>query len=98
MYEEEAENLPQRKRRSDSGPRLIERDLAALRWIAQQCAIRLDHLCILLARLTPAGEYVKTPKEAGRLTEKRVMAVTRRWEALGLIEKRWMLVGAPPGC
>jgi hypothetical protein len=85
----------ERKTRGDKGPRLIERDLQALKWIAQQYAICLDHLCILLARLVGPGEYARTPKEAGELTQKRAMAIVRRWEQLGLVQKAWILHNDP---
>lgn len=87
----------QRKRRSDVGPRITERDLAALRWIAQQYAIRLDHLQILLARLLPARERVKL-KTAGRLTARRAQDVVDRWTELGLVRVRYFLAGEPPWC
>ncbi len=85
----------QRRPRTDTGPRLIDRDLDALRWIAQQYAATVDHLAILLARLIEPGEYSQAPKEEGRLTEKRVMAIIKRWEQLGLIEKKWIIHGDP---
>jgi hypothetical protein len=37
----------ERKRRNDRGPRVTDRDLDALQWIAQQYAVSFDHLCIL---------------------------------------------------
>jgi len=84
-----------RRPRSDTGPRLTARDLAALAWIAQQYAIRLDHLSILLARLNEPGQYARTPKEAEELTEKRAKHIVRRWQALGLVHKVWILHGNP---
>lgn len=84
-----------RKTRADTGPRLIDRDIKALEWIAQQYAVTIDHLAILLARQIEPGQYKQTPKEAGRLTEKRVMAIIKRWEQLGLIEKKWIIHGEP---
>lgn len=86
----------QRKPRADTGPRINDRDLDALEWIGQQYAVTLDHLAILLARLIEPGEYKQTPKEAGRLTEKRAMMIVKRWEQLGLIEKKWIIYGDPP--
>src|SRR5215475_7214678 len=82
--------------RSDTGPRLTERDQDALKWIAQQYAISRDHLCILLARLGEPEEYAQKPKQAGRLTEKRAMDIVRRWEQLNLIERGWILYNEPP--
>jgi hypothetical protein len=85
----------QRRTRSDTGPRITERDLQALRWIAQQYTISLDHLSILLARLIDPQEYTQKPKQAGELTDKRTAAVVRRWEQLGLVEKAWILHNEP---
>jgi hypothetical protein len=84
-----------RKPRSDSGPRLTERDHKALSWIGQQYAIRLDQLQILLARLGEPGEYASKPKEDGRLTQKRTMDLVRRWKQLGLVNSGWFLHGDP---
>ena len=86
----------ERNPRRDSGPRLIERDLDALKWIAQQYAIRLDHLCVLLARLIEPGAYAQAPKTTGQLTEKRATAIVKRWETLGLVERAWILYNEPP--
>ena len=49
-----------RKPRSDSGPRLTERDRKALSWIGQQYAVRPDHLQILLARLAEPDKSYKS--------------------------------------
>jgi len=84
-----------RKPRADKGPRVVDRDKTALIWIAQQYAIRQDHLAILLARLSPKG-YAPVPKQAGRLTENRTLEIVRRWETLGFIERGWILDGEPP--
>lgn len=86
----------QRRQRSDTGPRITDRDIKALTWIAQQYAISLDHLSLLLARLpSPAGPGAQT-KQAGALTTKRAMEIVKRWETLGLVEKAWILHGQPP--
>ena len=84
-----------RKPRSDSGPRLTERDRKALAWIGQQYAVRLDQLQILLARLNQPDDYARKPKEEGVLTEKRTMYLVRRWEQLGLVSYSWFLHGDP---
>jgi hypothetical protein len=86
----------QRKPRADKGPRLYERDTKALAWIAQQYVIGLDHLAILLARLTEPGAYTQTPKQQDRLTQERATEVVRRWEEMGLAERKWILHGQPP--
>lgn len=79
-----------RRTRSDTGPRITERDLAALRWIAQQYAISQDHLAILLARLAP-----EEAPEADHLTEKRTAEIVRRWQELKLVEKGRILHNGP---
>src|SRR5450755_149441 len=85
-----------KKRRSDRGPRVTDRDLDALAWIAQQYAVSFDHLSILLARLIDHSQYAQKPKEAGELTEKRTAKIVKRWEELGLVERDWILHGDPP--
>jgi hypothetical protein len=85
-----------RKPRSDSGPRLTERDRKALAWIGQQYAARLDQLQVLLARLGESDDYARKPKEEGILTEKRTMYLVKRWEQLGLACSGWFLHGDPP--
>jgi hypothetical protein len=74
---------------------LTERDIDALVWIAQQYTITLDHLSILLARLIEPGAYTWLPKEAGKITEKRAMAIVLRWERLGIVRKTWLFRGDP---
>ena len=86
----------ERKRRNDRGPRVTDRDLDALQWIAQQYAVSFDHLSILLARLINPDEYAQKPKEAGELTTKRTAKIVKRWETLGLVEREWILHGDPP--
>jgi hypothetical protein len=44
------EERPRRKRRSDQGPRVTERALDALEWIAQQYAVSFDHLMVICAK------------------------------------------------
>src|SRR6266566_1774468 len=60
-----------RHRRSDAGPRLTDRDLACLKWIAQQYAIRLDQLQRLLLRLTPEEDKSRVRAGADRLSRER---------------------------
>lgn len=85
-----------KKRRADTGPRLIDRDFDAFQWIGEQYCISLDHLSILLARSIDPEEYAQKPKAAGQLTEKRTSAIIKRWQELGLVEKRWIIHGDPP--
>jgi hypothetical protein len=80
-----------RKPRKDRGPRITDRDLDALEWIAQQYCVTLDHLSILLARLMDYSDYAQKPHDPGELTEKRTAKVVKRWEQLGLVERAWIL-------
>ncbi|MEO9029415.1 MAG: hypothetical protein ABI413_11445 [Ktedonobacteraceae bacterium] len=86
--------LEPRKQRSDTGARITPRDKNAIRWIAQQYAIRLDHLQILLARLTPPGTV--QPKESGKLTLRRTQDIVDRWVVLELVCVKRYLTGEPP--
>ncbi|SRR5579883_94256 len=72
--------------RRDQGPRLTERDLACLRWIAQQYAIRLDQLQRLLLWHTPEVDRAKVRVGTDRLSKERTYKTLARWDALGLIE------------
>jgi hypothetical protein len=89
------EIIKNRKPRSDKGPRLTDRDLDALEWIAAQYAVSLDHLSILLARLMDYSDYAQKPKEPGELTDKRTAKIVKRWEQLQLIERGWILYDDP---
>lgn len=89
------EIIKSRKPRSDKGPRLTDRDLDALEWIAQQYAVSFDHLGILLARLMDYSEYAQKPITPGELTDKRTAKIVRRWERLGLVERGWILHDDP---
>lgn len=64
---------------SDGGPgaRVTERDRSAVIWLAEQRAANVPQIARLLAQLggAPVGEP-------------RARQVTRRWEALGLVERR----------
>jgi hypothetical protein len=64
-------NGSSKRQRSDAGPRLTERDLACLKWIAQQYAIRLDQLQRLLLRYTPEADRGKIRDGADRLSKER---------------------------
>ena len=77
------------------GPVATDRDLDALKWIAEQYTISLDHLAILLARLGDPDEYAQKPKDPDQLTEARAMKIVRRWEQMGLISRGRFLYGDP---
>lgn len=82
--------------RSDKGPRITPRDIEAMKWIAEQYTISLDHLCILLDRLRDADQPPgPDTKEDGELTEKRALKIVRRWQELGLAEREHILHGQP---
>jgi hypothetical protein len=82
-------------RRSDAGPRLTDRDMACLKWVAQQYAIRLDQLQRLLLRFTPEEDRSKVRTGADRLSRERTYRTLARWESLGLIEYASILDGEP---
>jgi hypothetical protein len=75
-----------RTRRWDAGPEATPRDLAALRFVGEQYAARLDVLAVLLGRLSPAAV-----RHAGRLGDRTVRQRVERWEAAGWAERRRML-------
>lgn len=69
-----------RKGRSDQGSvHLTDRDLMALRWIAQQYAVRLDQLQRLLGRDAGPGA-----KEEEWISENAVRLVVARWKRIRL--------------
>jgi hypothetical protein len=82
--------------RKDQGPRLTNRDIDAMSWIAEQYTISLDHLQILLARLRdPEEQPGPAPAEEDEITDKRALKIVRRWQALGLAERSYILYGQP---
>lgn len=77
-----------RKRRSDYGSVILTaRDLALLRWIGEQYAIRFDHLQVLAAR------YAKDGPET--LGYHGVYGLSSRLVKLGLLERKKIFVGHP---
>jgi hypothetical protein len=70
----------------DAGPEATARDLAALRFVGEQYAARVDVLALVLGRLSPA-----TVRDAGRLGERTVRQRVERWEQAGWAERRRML-------
>jgi hypothetical protein len=69
-----------------AGPAATERDLAALRFIGEQYALRSDVLAVVLGRLSPA-----VVRDAGRLGDRTVRQRVERWEAAGWAERRRLL-------
>lgn len=88
-----AENLPTRGRapRRDKGqPLWTPRDLAVLVWMADQYAVRRDHLAVLL------GQRAEAPtKVPGRLAVTTVKDWVQRWRRAGIIESMRVLLGEP---
>jgi hypothetical protein len=75
-----------RRRPWDAGPEATARDLAALRFVGEQYAARLDVLAVVLGRLSPAA-----PRSAGPLGHRTVRQRVERWEAAGWAVRRRML-------
>jgi hypothetical protein len=94
MPEEKIE-IRTRKRRTDTGPRLNDRDHNCLEWITQQYAICLDHLAILLARKALEQRHEDLQKIDGEVTQKRAKEVVRRWEQMGLVEHKQFTADDP---
>ncbi|HEX6656124.1 MAG TPA: hypothetical protein VF153_07940, partial [Candidatus Limnocylindria bacterium] len=69
-----------------AGPEATARDLAALRFVGEQYALRSDVLAVVLGRLSPA-----TVRDTGRLGDRTVRQRVERWEAAGWAERRRML-------
>lgn len=74
-----------RKERSDKGSiKITERDLAVLRFVGEQYAVRQDQLARLLKR--PAQ---------GALSDSATRAVVARWEKAGLTDSRKVIADEP---
>ncbi len=71
-------------RRRDAGRRaLTGRDLAALRWIGEQYAVRLDVAGVLISRLSPEA--------VGLLSRRTVRDQVSRWEQAGWVRRHRLL-------
>ncbi len=77
---------PARNQPWDAGPEVTPRDLAALRFVGEQYAARLDVLAVVLGRLSPAAV-----RDARRLGERTVRQRVERWEQAGWAVRRRML-------
>lgn len=88
-----AERDAPRKRRRDRGPRLTPRDLAILRWMGEQYALRFDQLQRLLARYSTGA--MLTP---GRVSESTARHTIDRWELAGLVVYKKILANEPGYC
>lgn len=72
---------------------LTPRDRLCLCWIALQYAIRFDQLQVLLFRHTPEQDRYKRKPGADRVSLDRTYEIIKKWQALGLIEKKIILHG-----
>jgi hypothetical protein len=75
-----------RARRWDAGPAPTARDLAALRFVGEQYAVRAEVAALLLTRLSTAG-----PEIGGQLSRRAVREQLGRWERAGWAERRRLL-------
>jgi hypothetical protein len=75
-----------RARRWDAGPAPTARDLAALRFVGEQYAVRADVAGLLLTRLSTTG-----PEVGGQLSRRAVREQLGRWERAGWAERRRLL-------
>jgi hypothetical protein len=75
-----------RARRWDAGPAPTARDLAALRFVGEQYAVRADVAAFLLTRLSTTG-----PEAGGQLSRRAVREQLGRWERAGWAERRRLL-------
>jgi hypothetical protein len=75
-----------RTQRWDAAPAVTARDVAALRFVGEQYAVRLDVLAVLLGRLSP-GE----PRNGVVLGERTLRRRLGRWEQAGWVVRRRML-------
>jgi hypothetical protein len=67
-------------------PAPTARDLAALRFVGEQYAVRVDVAGLLLARLSAAG-----PQAGGQLSRRQVREQLSRWERAGWAKRRRLL-------
>jgi hypothetical protein len=75
-----------RAHRWDAGPAPTARDLAALRFVGEQYAVRAEVAALLLTRLSTAG-----PQVGGQLSRRAVREQLSRWERAGWAERRRLL-------
>jgi hypothetical protein len=75
-----------RARRWDAGPAPTVRDLAALRFVGEQYAVRTEVAALLLTRLSTTG-----PEAGGQLSRRAVREQLGRWERAGWAERRRLL-------
>ena len=89
LQQSKIEMIEKRKRRSDYGSVILtQRDLAILKWIGEQYAIRFDHLQVLAPRYSEG-----LSKDA--LGYHAIYGLSSRWVKLGLAERKKIFVGHP---
>ena len=82
--------MGKRKRRSDYGQvQVSDRDIFAFTWIAQQYAIRLDALHLLLEH------YNQGQGKQDTLTAHAIKKAVRRWRQAGWVEVKKIIAGDP---
>jgi hypothetical protein len=69
-----------------AGPRVTERDLLVLGWIAEQYAVRMDVLPVLLGRARRDPAVLGVP-----VSVQRARTQVRRWEAAGWARRQFLL-------
>ncbi len=84
------ESLPSKPRRHKGSTMLSPRDRWALRWMAEQYAISLDQLQVLLGMR--AGHGTKRPNWISQSAVRQVLA---RWHKLGYIEQKNVFTDYP---
>lgn len=91
MDESESTNTRKYKRRSDYGNiKITDRDIQMMTWIAEQYAIRQDHLQILASRLS------EQKSEGELISEAAVKQIIyTRWAKAGWIEKQKVFASKP---
>jgi hypothetical protein len=96
VIREAARRLETRRRRWDAGTAAVtERDVAALRFIAEQYGVRDDALAVLLARLSPAPSRTAGPQHpaapAPVLSARSVRGWVERMERDSYLSRRRLL-------
>lgn len=86
VIREAARRLEMRRRRDAGQVAVTGRDVAALRFIAEQYGMRGDALAVLLARLSPAPD-----RPAAGLSDRRVRGWVERMERDGYLSRRRLL-------
>jgi hypothetical protein len=86
VIREAARRLETRRRRDAGQVAVTGRDVAALRFVAEQYGVRGDALAVLLARLSPAPD-----RPAAGLSDRRVRGWVERMERDGYLSRRRLL-------